>query len=103
MTVYARGRHAYGFCDRCGFRYDLGELKFQMVNREKTGLKVCPDCMDIDHEQLRVGEVSTLDPQALHLPRPDQSQGESQALFGYNPVGNPADQMTGRVGQAHVN
>ena len=36
----ARGKYAYGFCDRTGFRYDLNELVDEFHNGVKTGLKV---------------------------------------------------------------
>lgn len=40
----------WGICDRCGFLYNLSDLKSQYDYRgaslADTGLKVCPTCMD---------------------------------------------------------
>jgi hypothetical protein len=68
---YARGKYAYGFCDRTGFRYPLKGVKIN-------------------------------DPQSLLNPRPDTSQNASRELFGWNPVGNPAQYMVGSVGRVTV-
>ena len=87
MTVpYAKGKKAFGFCDRCGFRYDLGELKFQPIRGKNTSLKVCPSCLDKDHPQLFLGMIPVNDPQALRDPRPDTSRFESNALFGWRDI-----------------
>lgn len=102
MAVYARGKYAFGFCDRCGFRYDLSELKYQYINRVNSNLRVCPECLDIDHEQLRVGETYTLDPQVLRDPRPDLSQDESRSLWNWDPVGNDETYMTGKAGKVGI-
>ncbi len=84
MTVpFARGKRAFGFCDRCGFRYDLGRLTFQPVKARNTNLKVCRECLDKDHPQLFLGMFPVNDPQALKDPRPDTSKVVSQALFGW--------------------
>jgi len=86
---YASGKHAFGFCDRCGFRYPYLELQDQIINENVSGLKVCDDCLDIDHEQLRLGETPILDPQSLEDPRPDIAQAASRSFFGWKPVGHP--------------
>jgi len=31
MANYAKGKYAYGICDRTGFRYKLSDLKNQIV------------------------------------------------------------------------
>lgn len=97
---YAQGKRAYGFCDRCYFRADLNDLKYQVVDQKVTGLRVCPDCLDKDHPQLQLGKVPVYDPIALRDPRPDTSPG--RGLFGWMPVGNPAQSMTGQVGAVTV-
>lgn len=71
--AYASDANAKGQCDRCGHIYRLNELKYQTVNRQVTRLRVCDSCMDIDHEQLRLGEVDANDPQKLRDPRPFKS------------------------------
>ena len=53
---YAAGKRAFGFCDRCGLRYDLKKLKYQFIDQTNSNLRVCPECLDIDHEQLQVGK-----------------------------------------------
>ena len=70
--AFAVGARAWALCDRCGQRYFLRELKRQMIDQKDSGLLVCPECMDIDHEQLRLGKTPIYDPQALRNPRPDQ-------------------------------
>lgn len=67
---YAQGKRAFGFCDRCQFRYDLGELRYQVVAQKVTKLRVCPGCLDVDHPQLMLGRVPINDPIALRDPRP---------------------------------
>tara|TARA_R110000824_G_scaffold66833_1_gene173202 strand:- start:3098 stop:3850 length:753 start_codon:yes stop_codon:yes gene_type:complete len=71
MSTFAVGRKAFGFCDRCGFRYPLKELKKESLNLSEVDLKVCPSCWDPDHPQNQIGRVKTSDPQALEGPRPD--------------------------------
>ena len=47
------------------------------------------DVLDIDHEQLRIGEVNVSDDESLDNPRPDTGQGESRELDipdGYSTV-----------------
>jgi hypothetical protein len=68
---FAEGLKAFGFCDRCGFRYKLSTLKDEVVDLEKTGLLVCSECWDSDHPQNQLGRFPVDDPQALRNPRPD--------------------------------
>lgn len=99
MTVkYAKGKLAFGFCDTCGQRYDLKDLKVQIVAGRATNIKNCIYCLDKDQPQYFLGRVPINDPQALQNPRPDTSQVESRELWGWNPVGNPAVYATGQVG-----
>lgn len=74
-VAYASGKHAFGICDRCGFRTKYSELKVQIINDYPTGLRVCPDCLDPDHPQLQLGKYPIYDPQALENPRPDTDTG----------------------------
>ena len=63
--AYASGKYAYGICDRCGFKYPLGELQ-----KEWNNLKTCPECFEPRSPQLDpLPHVA--DPQALYDPRPD--------------------------------
>ena len=84
---FAGGKHAFGFCDRCAFRYPLSSLKWEFMDKKRTGLRICPECFDSDHPQLQLGRYRIYDPQTLRDPRPDRAQAESQSLFGFDPVG----------------
>ena len=103
MTTYAYGRHAFGFCDRCDFRYELNDLKQETVKGRKTGLLLCPFCRDKDHPQLFLGTKVVDDPQALFNPRPDRSEAESRKLASWDPVGIGNIKMFGFVGRVVVN
>lgn len=70
MGNYAKGSRAFGFCDRCGFRYNLKELRTETVNLSSTNLRVCPVCWDPDQPQNMLGRIPIDDPQALRDPRP---------------------------------
>ncbi len=104
MTVkFAKGKLAFGFCDTCGQRYDLYELKIQVVAGRNTNIKNCPYCLDRDQPQYFLGRIPINDPQALRSPRPDTAQYESRELWGWNPVGNGAVYATGQVGVITLN
>ena len=79
---FSSGKEAFGFCDRCGFRFHLNSLKFQVVKQEVTALKVCDECMDEDNPQLMLGMYPVSDPQAVRDARPDPSMTESRELTG---------------------
>jgi hypothetical protein len=102
MTAYASGKNAHGFCDRCAFRYDLTELKSEVVKKRKVGNLICPECWDKDHPQLSLGEKVIDDPQALKNPRPDPSLLDSRRLYSWNPVGIGNTYMRGKVGRVTV-
>jgi hypothetical protein len=86
VSVWAKGSRAFGFCDYCGFRYPLHELKNEYVNLVLTGIKACPSCWSEDHPQLQVGRYPIDDPQALQDPRPDIGIVENRGLFGWDPL-----------------
>jgi hypothetical protein len=46
-------------------------MRFQVVNSVRTGLRVCRDCLDQDHPQLKLNRVRIDDPQALQYARPE--------------------------------
>lgn len=81
---------AIGICDRCGFRYTLIDLQFQvewggaaLIN---TGSRVCPPCFDEPNPQLRAYSPPP-DPVPVLDPRPD-----------YANIGNaPVVVITGRA------
>lgn len=92
-----KGKHAYGFCDRTGFRYSLKDLIPQFRNRKPTGLLVGRDVLDIDHEQFRIGDIEPGDDQSLCDARPDVNLPASRALSAWNPVGGGVTEMGART------
>lgn len=96
---YARGKKAYGFSDRSGFRYALNDLVYEYRDGKRTGMRVGRDEVDIDHPQLRLGRTRVDDPQSLFDPRPDTA---TESLFGFDPVGNPALSMRMAIGYVFV-
>ena len=98
--AYASNKHAYGICDRTGFRYKLNDLIFEVQNGVKTGFRVGRDVLDPDQPQNFLGRIKINDPQSLLDPRPDYAQG--RGLFGWNPVWNPAQYMVGSVGTVTI-
>ena len=50
MTQFASGKLAFGFCDICGFRYNLDELKELKAKRdelkvEAKSINICCDAI----------------------------------------------------------
>lgn len=87
-NLFARGKKAFGYCDRCAQRTPLAKLKVQIVKQRPTGMLVCPECLDKDHPQLMLGSFPVYDPQALRNPRPDANLAASRdTQWGWNPVG----------------
>jgi hypothetical protein len=99
---FARGKRAFGFCDRTGARYPLADLVDEYQNGIKTGFRVGRDVADKDHPQNSVGRLRMLDPQSLRNPRPDVAMDNSRQLFGWGPVWNPAQYMVGSVGRVTI-
>lgn len=89
VARYAKGARAWGLCDRCGWRYLLNELRWEIFDQRRNGLRVCRNCLDKDHPQLRQGEIIVTDPESLYDPRPDLNLVPSTQLFGWRPVGHP--------------
>jgi len=98
---FANGAKAFGFCDVCGFRFDLKKLKNLTVKTKRTSTKACPQCWTPDQPQLQLGMYPISDPQALRDPRPDTNtwyqsgvlangsigEGSRVIQWGWNPVG----------------
>jgi len=99
---YAKAKHAFGFCDKTGFRYPLKDLVPEYNNGIKTGFLVGRDVVDPDQPQNFLGRVKINDPQSLRNPRPDRSLIESRALYGFDPVGSQGTLMTASVGRVSV-
>lgn len=94
---FASGKHAFGYCDRTGFRYPLKDLVRQWENGRPNGLRVGKDVVDKDHPQLKLGEIDSNDPQSLRDPRPDNGIVESRALWAWNPVGGGVTEAGSRT------
>jgi hypothetical protein len=71
MVEYAKGKSAYGFCERCGLRYALADFKSEYVKGVEKKNRVCHECWDADHPQNFVGTFKVSDPQALRRPVPE--------------------------------
>jgi hypothetical protein len=80
MTNFASGKHAHGFCDRCGFRVPLWQMQSESVRGRTIHNRVCPTCFDPDHPQNFQGQQRMDDPQAIRDARPDPSLGASREL-----------------------
>ena len=100
---YARGKYAFGYCDKTGFRYPLSDLVPEFSNGVKTGFLVGRDVVDPDQPQNFLGRIKINDPQSLRNPRPDTSLQVSRGLFGFNPVWNDAQFMTAQAGSVNIN
>ena len=77
----ARGKYAFGFCDRTGFRYSLDQLVDEYQNGVKTGLRVGFDVVDPDHPQNFLGRVRVDDSQSLRDPRPENKSEKANVKF----------------------
>ena len=71
---FSSGKFSIAECDRCGQRFKLKQLKFEVIKLKLYQLKVCPECWDPDQPQLQLGMYPVDDP-----------QGDIQ--WGWNPVG----------------
>ena len=61
---FAVGRYSQAICDRCGFAVKYLELK-----EEWNGLRVCEECFETKHPQLKP-PYSSADAEAIEDPRP---------------------------------
>jgi len=68
---FASCRIAIASCDRCGFQFQLKQLKTLVIKTKNVNLLVCPECWEPDQPQLQLGMYPVDDPQALRNPRPD--------------------------------
>tara|TARA_R110002020_G_scaffold473239_2_gene702273 strand:+ start:2316 stop:2660 length:345 start_codon:yes stop_codon:yes gene_type:complete len=111
LSIYARGKYAFGFCDVTGFRYALRDLVPLIRDGRDTGFRVGRDVLDKDNPQYELGRINMSDPQALRNPRPDLSLEDSRRLGAFDPVGGGVTQfgsrtlgldITGEVGEVTV-
>lgn len=88
MSEKAKGKYAYGFCERTGFRYPIADLVEEYVQGRPTGRLVGKDVFDPDHPQNWVGLYGPYtDPHPVENPRPDPSLKASRAQSAFDPVG----------------
>ncbi len=80
MATYASGKHAFGCCDRCGFRVKYTEMKSETVAGNPVNVRVCRTCYDPDHPQNFLGKYPVDDPQALRDARPDPALDASRVI-----------------------
>lgn len=76
-SKFAVGKLAFGFCDVCGQRYKLHELKPLVIKTKTTNILACTECWNPDQPQLSLGLYPVQDAWALRNPRPDTSYYQS--------------------------
>lgn len=74
-------KQPHGFCDRCGFRYDLNELRYELSPQGRPTYRVCSTCFDPIHPQ-DVPFVFVPERESLDDPRPDLSLEKSREIPG---------------------
>jgi hypothetical protein len=90
---FASGQWAISECDRCGFQYQLKELRQIVIKTKNVNILVCPTCWEPDQPQLQLGMYPVDDPQALRNPRPDTTYTQAgltglQIDTGSGPLGS---------------
>ena len=95
--AYARASKALGQCDRCAFTYKLNDLKYEIYDGIRNGLRVCMECLDEDQPQLKLGELNIVDPQNLYNPRVDTGEEESTTYFAFDPIGGGVSEFGSRT------
>lgn len=90
MPKYAKGKYAFGYSDRSGFRYPISELVPETMEGRPTGIVVGYDEVDPEHPQESLGRYHQTLPDVLPLrnPRPDLAQEDSRRMWSWDPVGN---------------
>jgi len=98
---FANGAKAFGFCDVCGFRFDLKKLKNLTVKTKQTQIKACPQCWTPDQPQLQLGMYPISDPQAIRDPRPDTNTWYQSGTNGLqtNPTSGTGPDQEGFPGE----
>ena len=81
---------AHAICDRCGFRYNFVDLRFQYDWRgaalQNLRILVCPnECQDEPQEQLRA-IVLPRDPDPIINARPEYFEGDSTSYMTLTPA-----------------
>lgn len=84
--AFAKGTKALGSCDRCGLVWKLNRLRYEVIDRKTTRLRVCPDCYDGTHPLDDRDRALKSEAIALRDPRRDQAEPQIHSLSGWNPV-----------------
>ena len=83
---FASGKNSIAMCDRCGFQFKLTRLRKEVIKTKTYNLLVCDECWDPDQPQLQLGLYPVDDPQAVRIPRRDNSY----VTAGLNANGEPS-------------
>lgn len=102
MATFASEKRAKGICERCGCTAPLRELRDETYGGVKRNVRVCGSCWDQDNPQLSLNKVRIVDPEGLRNPRPDTHGGGDRGLCGWNPVGNPGNDVGFAIGRVTV-
>jgi hypothetical protein len=78
---FSSGKFSIAQCDRCGFRFKLSKLKTLVIKTKAVNIRVCPECWEADHPQLKLGMFPVNDPQAVRNPRTDTSYSETRSYI----------------------
>jgi len=68
-SQFASGKNSIAECDRCGFRFKLKQLRSLTIKTKQVNIKVCQECWEQDHPQLKLGMYPVNDPQAVKKPQ----------------------------------
>lgn len=104
---------ALGVCQRCGFLFNLSDLKYQYdwqqgPRLKNLRIKVCRTCMDVPQENGRT-VVLPADPVPVAFPLPEDYVGADNPLstLGYNVANNflpqPLQSLGGNIGNMKLN
>ena len=94
---FSSGKNAVAFCDRCGFRFKLTELRKEVYKDKVVNLLVCDVCWDPVQPQTLLGMTPISDPQAVRDPRPDLTYPESRAWIEMVNQGVATQWLLGQV------
>jgi hypothetical protein len=112
-SISARHPRALAVCQRCGFMYNLDQLKWQWdwqfgPRLRNLMIQVCPTCLDVPQESGRT-IVLPPDPVPVAFPLPENYAHADNPLspLGYMPASNffpsPPPMLSGNLGNMRQN
>jgi hypothetical protein len=112
-SISARHPRALAVCQRCGFMYNLDQLKWQWdwqfgPRLRNLMIQVCPTCLDVPQESGRT-IVLPPDPVPVAFPLPENYARADNPLsyLGYNVANNfvpgPLPALSGNIGSMRQN